>query len=717
MTESLRLRETTTDAGLRATSGEGALRQDGFVPSEAVPADLYTKLDVRLFDYDKDSGEWSTKINWRIKSTPTTDTPASGLLNISEARIRYAWDGYPEFWTDGEYLDTYSPTSEMANPYHHSGIKTDQNISNWLYYSLFYKYTDSSDNVYTERAATGSVLIPTYHALADSMWERIPPYYRGLDTTASLQSFLSVFGWEADQHRSLMDEVMHLKDAYRVHYDSLDHLADSLGSVFDVQEVRPHQLREMLGDSKRYYSQRGRADTMLALLGLLSDSEVSYREFRTTGAAASAPYSRIKFTVTANRLNLIKDPRLNGAPGASTTWNHLTSTSSGSITVANTGAGTNGVSFSTNGSSAGTAYIFPGDAVQIKRAIPYYSSVAATLTNATAQVRLYREKPTSAGSLPDESQYYHTDDTTYANYYKTLTLNSEGGTYSTDRFIERSGFETTPSTAVAHAVYLTGSTNGVLFSARLYSDTSADLYSYDLKLTRVDANPSSGSRFDRFDLAVNDGSTDVLTANNLTVNTSGQVIDEDDSSVVTKLTNTSGGVAYTLLIDDVATISYASTTELPSDDTATYPFVETGVEDLYPVIVITLGNDATASLDKWIFQPFSNGPYFDGTILDGHSYKSGSSVISDYYWSGAANNSVSLYTTFRQKAHAAMRKALTNNIPLTVATELTSGNYHTSTAHGHLVSFDATPGDEQAFDPHSWNSDVYTEGTISSLSD
>jgi hypothetical protein len=164
MTESLRLRETTTDAGLRATSGEGALRQDGFVPSEAVPADLYTKLDVNLFDYDKDSGEWSTKINWRIKSTPTTDTPASGLLNISEARIRYAWDGYPEFWTDGEYLDTYSPTSEMANPYHHSGIKTDQNISNWLYYSLFYKYTDSSDNVYTERAATGSVLIPTYHA-------------------------------------------------------------------------------------------------------------------------------------------------------------------------------------------------------------------------------------------------------------------------------------------------------------------------------------------------------------------------------------------------------------------------------------------------------------------------------------------------------------------------------------------------------------------------
>ena len=717
MTDSLRLRETTTDAGLRATSGEGALRQDGYTPTPAVREDNVTQLDVSVIAYHKELGEWATEVWLKSKGTPTTSTPASGVLNIREVQIRYSWDGYPEFWTDGEYLDTYSTTSEMSSPYVHVGIKTTQNLSNWLYYSLFYKYTDSSGNIYTERAATASVLIPTYHASGESMWRRIPSYYRGLDTSGDLQKFIEVFGWESDQFRSLINEVMHLKDSYRVHYDSLDHLADSLGSIFVAEEVRPHQLRELLGNSKRYYSERGRAGTMLSLLGLLSDSEVSYREFRTTGASASAPYSRIKFTVTANRLNLIKDPRLNAAPGASATWNYLTSASSGSITVANTGAATNGVTFTTDGSGAGTAYVFPGAAVQIKRAIPYYTSVAATLTNATAQVRLYREKPTSAGSLPPDSQYYHTDDTTYANYYKTLTLNPEGGTYSTDRFIERSGFSMNPSTAVAHAVYLTGSTNGVLFSARLYSDTSTDLSSYDLKLTRVDANPSSGSRFDRFDLAVNDGSSDVLTANNLTVNTSGQVIDEDDSSVVTKLTNTSGGVAYTLLIDDVATISYASTTELPSDDTSTYPFVETGVEDLYPVIVITLANNATASLDKWIFQPFSNGPYFDGTILDGHSYMSGSNVISDYYWSGTANNSVSLYTTFRQKGYATMRKALANNIPLTVATELTSANYHTSAVHGHLVSFDATPGDERAFDPHSWTANVYSEGTIRSLSD
>ena len=56
MADSLRLRDTTTDAGLRATSGEGALRQDGYVPSTAVPEDLLTKLDVHVIAYDKVRG-------------------------------------------------------------------------------------------------------------------------------------------------------------------------------------------------------------------------------------------------------------------------------------------------------------------------------------------------------------------------------------------------------------------------------------------------------------------------------------------------------------------------------------------------------------------------------------------------------------------------------------------------------------------------------------
>jgi hypothetical protein len=722
--ESLRLRDPAGDPGLRATSGEGALRN---VPGDVAQSlDSTSRLSALVTGYNSETAKWEVTVGWRIKSLPTVSVPASGAVSIREVRVMYSWTGYPEFWNDGDTTDvnwvadsggdTQTLARKPDDPSTLGGLTTIGQLSNWLYLSLFTENMDSSSNVYRERVAVVSVLIPTYHNLSASMMNRVPSYYRSLDTTGHLEKFLAVFGWEADQNRTLIEEIMHLKDAQRVHYDSLDRLGSTFGSLFTTQELRPHQIRALLTDSQTYNSQRGRADTLLRLLSIITDSDVSYRQFKTTGASTAAPYDRIKFVTAARRLNLIKDPRFNGAPGASATWNHLTSASAGSITVAGTGAGTNGVTLSTNGSGAGTAYIFPGDAVQIKRAIPYFAGIAATLTNATAQVRLYREKPTSAGSLPDEAKYYSNDAVSGSNYYKTLSLSSAGDTYLTTAFVERSGFDLGSGAAEANAVYITGSTNGVLFRARLYSSTNIQLSDCSLKLTRVDLNPSSGSRFDRFDLAVNDGSSDVLTANNLTVNTAGQLIDEDDSSVVTKLTNTTGGVTYTLLVDNVPTIAYATTTELPSDDTSTYPFINTGVEELYPVIVITLANGATVSLDKWIFQPFANEAYFDGSTLDGHSYISGSSVVSDHYWSGTVNNSVSLYTPFRYKNKAAIRKMIVNNIPLTISTELTSSNYHTTAGHGHLVTFDSKPGDERAFDPHSWTANVYTEGIISSIS-
>ena len=720
----LSLRKPSGDPGLRATSGEGALRN---VPGDVAQAlDANSRLSAQVTGYDSETTEWTVEVGWRIKSTPTVATPASGAVSIREVRVMYSWTGYPEFWNDGETTDinwvahadgdTATLARKPDDPSSLGGLSTTGQLSNWLYLSLFTENMDSSSNVYRERVAVVSVLIPTYHNLSASMMNRVPTYYRALDTTGHLEKFIGVFGWEADQNRPLIEEIMHLKDARRVHYDSIDKLGATFGSLFTAQELRPHQIRALLSDSQTYNSQRGRADTLLRLLNIVTDSDVSYRQFKTTGASTAAPYDRIKFFTAARRMNLIKDPRFSGAPGASATWNHLTSASAGSITVAGTGAGTNGVTLSTNGSGAGTAYIFPGEAVQIKRVIPYYAGIAATLTNASAQVRLYREKPTSAGSLPDESKYYSNDATSGSNYYKTLSLGAAGDTYNTTAFVERAGFDLGSGAAEANAVYLTGSTNGVLFRARLYSSTDINLSGCSLKLTRVDTHPSSGSRFDRFDLAVHDGSSDVLTANNLTVNTSGQVIDEDDSSVVTKLTNTTGGVTYTLLVDTVPTIAYATTTQLPSDDTSTYPFINPGVEDLYPVIVITLANNAAVSLDKWIFQPFANEAYFDGSTLDGHSYISGSSVVSDHYWSGTVNNSVSLYTPFRFKNRAAIRKMITNNIPLTISTELTSSNYHTTAGHGHLVTFDSKPGDERAFDPHSWTANVYTEGIISSVS-
>jgi hypothetical protein len=711
MTESLRLRDSTSSPALRDSTGSGALRQDGYVTNAPVP--LAGFVSARIDDYGTVDNSWLATVRWSADETPTATLPASGEYNIAEVRIIYNWEGPPEFWNDGIVLDTYTPLHSVEPTIYHDNISTSNSLSNWLYYSLFYKYQDSAGANFVTRAATTSVLVPTKHDLGETMWKKIPRLYRRQDKAGHLEKFIKVFGWEADYMRSLVDELLSSKDPLRTQYNSLNTLASLVGSSFTTQELRPSQMRELIHDADKYFDQKGRSDALIAVLSVITDSEVSSREFTNTGSPTTSAYERIKVFVSAARANLIVNPTLVGTPSSSGTWNYLTS---GTV-VPDYNSASTGVTFTTTANTTGTVYLFPRTPVQIKRKVPYYSSVEASMTNTTGQMRLYREEPTNAASLPDQSKYFTTDDSTYADYYKDLTV-SDAHRYGTGEFKQRSGFYLTPSYAETCAIFEDGTTNGVLFRARLYASGSTSLYGYSLKLTRVDANPSSASsasRFDRFDLAVYDGSTNVLTANNLTVNASGELIDEDTSAVVTKLTQTTGGIDFTLLFDEVVTPTFAADFQLPSDDTSTYDFRQSGVEDLYPVIVLTLGNSASVTIDKWIFQPFSDGPYFDGSGVDGHSYLDGSYITSDYYWSGTDNASVSLYTPVRKRNRAAVRKVLADNLPVTMSTELTA--YATDTNHGHIVTFDSLPGDERACDPHSWNADVYTEGTIRTNSD
>ena len=724
MVDSLRLRETTTDTSLRSTTGEAGLRSEAFVEPVITLND--PSLSAHVVDYNTETTEWTVAVAWSADEDPDSSTPSSGTTNIAEVQIRYAWEGPPEYWSDGSQLMLHNESTSAPSPAAHTGIKRAHNISNWLYYSMFYKRVDSNGANYMERVATTSVLIPNKHSMETVLWGHIPSYYRALDGEVSvsapnpLERFMKVFGWEADYFRSLIDEFVMLKDPYRVHYNTLTRLASSVGLQFTSNELRPSQLRELIYDSHRHFTNKGRADALIDLLSVITDSSVSCREFSTTGAAASA-YQRVKITATASRMNLITNPRFVGTPSSSGTWNYLKNETSGSITVDHSAA--TGVTLSTASSGAGTVYLFPRKTVQVKRSVPYYSSVVLNpMTNATAKFRLYREEPTNAGSLPPQSTYFVSDDTTSADYYKTLPTPTDKrppNIYVSGEINEKPGHSSISGFAETHAVYTTGNTpvNGSLFRARLYTDTDTPLSAYSLRLTRVDANPSSDLRFDRFDLAVNSGSADVITANNLTVNTSNQVVDEDTSAVVTKLTATVAGVVYTLLVDDVSTIAYADTTQLPSDDTATFGFRPTGVEQLFPVIEITLGGNSEVTLDKWIFQPFSDGDYFDGTTLEGYAYLLSGSVFSDFHWSDTVNDSVSLYTPLRTRNRAAIRKALTQNLPVTLSAELAEANYASATQHGHFIEFDASPGDEQAFDPHSWAAGVYTEGTIQTNTD
>ena len=737
--------------GLRTLSDNASLRHGTYTAATAAVGDKESALLAKVTDYNLGTGEWTVTVRWGTKQMASDEsTPASGA-NLVKFEIRSSRIGYPEFPGDEfsdlilekSALDATTPTSPSTTV-----ATTDSHTSKWLYISLIYTYLDSSGNKYNEIAAKSAVLIPTYHNTAKTMWSRIPDYYQRLDTTSHLEKFIKVFAWENDMYVSLINELMHTKDSDRVHYDSLDSLTKTAGIPFTSSELRPHQLRELLKNSYQYHVRKGRADSLMELLGLMSDTEVSFREFRTTAATTADVNNRhrLKYTVCAERINLITDPRLKATPGTSATWHYLTNASAGSITADDTPAGGSagtdpGIKFTTGASDAGTAYIFPNTPVQIKRNIPYYCNIeASTLTNATLQLRLYREKPTSASSLPPESKYFNSSDSTGASSYKTMS-EKVAPVYTSGEVTQKQGFGPLSGVAEANSVYISGTSpvaNGKLFRAVLYTSVDMNLSNFTMKLTPDGSNVSSSSRFDQFDLAINDGTSDVLTATNLTLSvsgTTGTIIDEDDSSTVTKLTNTTGGVTYTLLIDEVSAPAYATTTKLPSSSAMTFPFIDNGVEWLYPTIVVTLSNNSEVLLDKFIFQPFQDGEYFDGDSgsTKGQALNVSGNIVRDYYWSGAtAHASTSIYTPLRGRMRKTITKALREYLPVTMtastvtqtgqpdpvyASTLTDANYHTSTDHGAWVVFDKTPGDEYAFDPHSWSSNVYTEGTIKSLSD
>ena len=295
MVDALRLRETTTDTSLRSTTGEAGLRSDGFVaPVIAVTS---ASLKAVVTDYDTETEGWTVEVIWSTDEAPDASTPSSGT-NIAEVQIRYSWSGPPEYWSDGSQLMLHNESTGFTSPVSHTGVKRTHNLSNWLYYSLFYKRVDTNGNNYMERVKTASVLIPTKHNMEAMLWGNIPAYYRAMDGDTSvaapnpLERFLKVFGWEADYFRSLLDEFVVVKDPYRVHYNTLTRLADSIGLQFTATELRPQQMRELIYDSNRYFNKKGRADALIDFLSVITDSSVSCREFYTTGAAASA-YQRV----------------------------------------------------------------------------------------------------------------------------------------------------------------------------------------------------------------------------------------------------------------------------------------------------------------------------------------------------------------------------------------------------------------------------------------
>ena len=159
MANSLRLRDTTVEGGLRSATADAPLRSDAYV--SPVTLATTTSLSVSVVNYDVDLDEVQALVYWTSDVALTAGTPGSGVY-LSEVRINYSYAGFPEFWNDGEHLVTYTPSSTELSPYRHGydadgqpsagGLKSGKHsqpdtrdgthLGNWAYYGMFFKYTD-----------------------------------------------------------------------------------------------------------------------------------------------------------------------------------------------------------------------------------------------------------------------------------------------------------------------------------------------------------------------------------------------------------------------------------------------------------------------------------------------------------------------------------------------------------------------------------------------
>jgi len=208
---SFRLRRTDNNGSLvRGESRtDNSIRSDGYVVASSDTG--LSTFDAFVFNVDKqvvnNTNVYTStlRLTWTLE-TPLEDSPA--VTAPIGLHIVYNLYGEPLTIEDGVSVFTCDLATYVETVEH---ITTNIKPGSWVYYGFFIKYSDGT-NVWYERVVTNYVQIPTYYGSIDSMWQRVPEYYRALDQSDAnnhLYRFLELFGWELDSLRSLIDSLFY----------------------------------------------------------------------------------------------------------------------------------------------------------------------------------------------------------------------------------------------------------------------------------------------------------------------------------------------------------------------------------------------------------------------------------------------------------------------------------------------------------------------------
>lgn len=255
-------------------------------------------FESAVLDYDEIKLTWGAPLSPVITTTPL---PTRIVINYSDI-------GEPQTVSEGVTIVDSSTIAEITH---------FPEPGRWAYYTLFVKYevrsVGASANIstYYEKAASIAELMPYNYGCTEDMYSKIPEYYRLLDgrqdegTGGPLYRMISLFGFEADRTRTLLDYLISAKDPLFAHSEVLDVLSQDLSLGIRVNELGTSALRELLSNIGTIRRSLGTGISTKSAVEALTGSYVDIDEVNKV------------IKIYAQRANLLKDPDIySGAKGS-----------------------------------------------------------------------------------------------------------------------------------------------------------------------------------------------------------------------------------------------------------------------------------------------------------------------------------------------------------------------------------------------------------------
>lgn len=226
------------------------------------------------------------------------------LYDASPSQVRpyevvlcYSPDGCPETIGEGFVLTE----TRTQSTYRHF-----QAQSPWSYYTLFVRFKGGlSNSDYYEPVAKLTVLVPNNLGSTDDLYSKIPEVHRYADESSDgdLYKYLSIFGWDLDRIRTLIDFLMAMKDPRVANGETLDSIASDLGLNLLSEELGPARLRGYIDSIGTIRKEKGTYSGSIKAIQAIAGSKVDI-------------YGS-KIDIYPQRTNFIKDPRfVNGVASA-----------------------------------------------------------------------------------------------------------------------------------------------------------------------------------------------------------------------------------------------------------------------------------------------------------------------------------------------------------------------------------------------------------------